>query len=408
MTRPIRLAVIAASPVYYQTPLYRRLAADGRVDPTVIFSSSHGLRPGVDIGHGHGVVWDVDPLSGFRSVFLRNADRREPDGRFLSLRDTDVVRTLRDGDFDAVWLHGYYGLTFVLAALYQLLRGRPVLFREEGTLFHRRSLAKRVAKRVLLAALYRRAYGLCIGSESRRWFSQYGVRSDRLFSVPYCADNERLQAEAALLSTQREALLRRFGVSPESGPVILFVGRLVSEKQPLLLLEAFRRVRAERACSLLVVGGGPLEDELRRTVRDQQIPDVVFTGFVNQSEIASAYVCADVFALPSAVEPWGMVVNEAMNFALPVVVSDRVGGAADLVVDGVNGFVVSHSSPDELAGRLGELVDSPALRAQFGAASKERVARFTYEAAAEGAISALEHATGRSAVQSTQLAGVAV
>lgn len=408
MTRPLRLAIVAASPVYYQTPLYRSIAADGRVDPTVIFCSSHGLRPGIDIGHGRGVVWDVDPLQGFRHVFLDDADRREPDGRFFSLRNRDVLRVLRDGDFDAVWIHGYYGLTFVLAAVYQLLRRRPLLFREEGTLFLRRSLPKRAAKRLLLTALYRGAYGLAIGRESRRWFTQYGIRPERVFSVPYCVDNERLRAEADVLEPERTTLRRRYGLDERAGPVILYVGRLIPEKQPQLLLEAFRRVREHRRCSLLFVGGGPLEGELERVVREQGIADVSFAGFVNQSEIASAYVCADIFALPSAFEPWGMVVNEAMNFALPIVVTDRVGSAADLVRDNENGYVVPAASVTELARRLADLVDSPERRREFGQASRRRIGEFTYDRAAAGAIRALEAAAGLPRTSRVDLAEASV
>src|SRR5205823_1561487 len=151
----------------------------------------------------------------------------------------------------------------------------------------------------------------------------------------------------------------------------------------------------ELACSLLIVGSGELEARLRNKVIHEGIPDVHFTGFLNRSQISQAYVAADIFTLPSRRhETWGIVVNEAMNFSLPIVVTDKVGCAGDLVRDGENGFIVSSQDPSELAGRLRELVRSPKLRQQFGRASHQIISRWTYEEAMSGVVAALSAAVG--------------
>ena len=98
-------------------------------------------------------------------------------------------------------------------------------------------------------------------------------------------------------------------------------------------------------------------------------------GFLDQSQIARAYVAADIFALVSSHdETWGLVVNEAMNFGLPIIVSDRVGSASDLVKDGHNGFVVPHDDLDALIARY-RLVVSDDLRTRFGEASRQMISR---------------------------------
>jgi glycosyltransferase involved in cell wall biosynthesis len=119
------------------------------------------------------------------------------------------------------------------------------------------------------------------------------------------------------------------------------------------------------------------------------MPDVHFAGFLNQGELPEAYAAADVFVLPSRLhETWGLVVNEAMNFALPVVVSDKVGCAADLVRNGANGFVVEHDVTGALAQAIETLVDDAPLRARFGAMSRKIVERFSIEACADGIVTA--------------------
>lgn len=382
-TRPVRVALLAASPVHYRAPLYRLVAADPRVELTAIFAS----REGID-------EFGLDPLSGYPSMFLRRAARTTADGSFLALRDLDIVPVLARGNFDVLWTHGYYSLTHALASAWQRLRRRPLLVREVQTLLHERPRAKEALRATALRALLHGSYGLYVGSQSRAWFHRYGVPDERLFFVPNSVDNERWRAEAERLGPRREQLRRELGIRADSGPVILSVGRLVPKKQPQHLLEAFRRVRAERPCTLLLAGDGPLAPLLHEIVARDQIPDVVFAGFLDQREIGRAYAAADVFALVSREhETWGLVVNEALNFGLPVLVSDKVGCAGDLVRP-ENGFVVPADDPVGLARTLAELVDSPDLRQRLGSAARGIVDGWRYEVAAAGVLAAVDTAVG--------------
>lgn len=391
--RPIRVAALAASPVFYQVPLYRRLAAAG-VDLTVIYASDAGVRPYDAAFGGRKITWDVDLLGGYRSLFLRRSCENDVLGGFFGLRDWDVVRELGRGDFDAVWIHGYSYLTQWLAIVSTILRRTALLIREEQTLLRKRTAPKRWIRALVLRALFTQAQGLYIGSNNRAFFERYGLREDRLSFVPYCVDNDSLRTAAADLRPGTEDLRDEFGL-PSEGPVILFVGKLTPKKRPDVLLEAFARVRRDHPCSLLFVGEGPLEGELKARIAHDGIPDVRFAGFLNRSEIGRAYATADVFVLPSASETWGLVVNEAMNFELPLVVSAEVGCARDLVDPGVNGFVVDGTDVGELAEALGRLVADGELRRRFGAASLRIVEAWDYDTAAAGVIQALEHACGR-------------
>jgi glycosyltransferase involved in cell wall biosynthesis len=392
---PIRLALFATSPLYYQAPLYRRLARDRRVDFTAIFASTAGVRR-ADVGYSEPVAWDVDALSGYRSVFLRRASRTEIESAsLLRHRDPDIIRELVRGDYEVLWVHGYNSLTHLLAIFTQLARSRPLLVREEQTLLHSRHMVKQAVKSALLGRILQRSYALYIGTENRRWFQSYGVSEARQFPVPYCVDNDLFQAEAERLEPLRSEIRREFGIPDGSGPVILSVARLIPKKQPLFLLDAFRRLRRRRRCCLLLVGSGQLEGKIRQAIQRARIPDVCLAGFVNQSQITRAYAAADIFTLPSKMhETWGLVVNEAMNFGLPVVVSDKVGCASDLIHEGINGFVVSANDSSELVDRLGALVDSPELRSGLGAASRGIVSRLTYESAVEGIMRAVSAAVG--------------
>lgn len=390
----IRLAAVAASPVFYQVPLYRALAAHPAIDLTVLYCSSGGVRP-YDAGfNGRAVTWDVDLLSGYRSEFAAAADDNDVLDGFFALTDRDLYPRIRRGGFDAVWVHGFAHASIWLALAAAATARVPVLMREEMTLLpHARPWPKRWIRAAVLSGLFQGVRGLYIGSNNREYFVRYGVPPERLFFVPYCTDNAALQAEAARLAPEREALRRSFGIADDAGPVVLCVGKLLSRKQPDVVLEAFRRARRDRRLALLYVGEGPLEAGLRERVRRLRIPDVYFTGFLNRSEISRAYAAADIFVLFSRRETWGIVVNEAMNFGLPLVLSDQVGSARDLVEDGSNGYVIPYDDPAGLARSFERLAGDTTERARLGQRSREIVSCWSYDTAARGIVAACETAT---------------
>lgn len=396
LMRPIRLAHLAGVPNPAYLPLFRLLADDPRVDFTVLFASSAGASS-FDGGFGQRVAWDTDLTTGYRSKFLRRADKNPvPDGPFWRVRNWDIVPILSRGRYDILWMTGYNTLTYMLAAVTQRVLGGTVMLREEQSMLDPRSLANHLAKHLALRPLLSQGWGLYYSTESRRWLQHYGTREDRLFSAPFTVDNDSLRKAAASLDGKRPALRREFGIADESGPIIATVSRLIPKKQPLFLLEAFRRARQRERCVLLIVGSGPLEKCLHEEVRRRSIQDVVFTGFLNRSEICRAYSVADIFTLLSRErETFGLVVAEAMNFGLPIVVSDRVGCGPDLVSMDYNGYVVSSTNPTEASGAILELVRDAELRRKMGVASLQRISQWNPERTAEGIIAAATAAVSR-------------
>ncbi|WP_345710882.1 glycosyltransferase, partial [Kineococcus glutinatus] len=162
-----------------------------------------------------------------------------------------------------------------------------------------------------------------------------------------------------------------------TGPLrVLFVGRLVPEKGPALLLDAvaeLRRRRGAAAVELRVVGGGPLEDGLRRQVRAGGLGNAVsLLGPLANEELPPQYRWADVFCLPSFAEGVPVVLMEAMATGLPVVTT-AIAGVPELVRDGENGLLVPPGRVDALVDALLALADDPRTRHRLGAAGRGRV-----------------------------------
>jgi glycosyltransferase involved in cell wall biosynthesis len=155
------------------------------------------------------------------------------------------------------------------------------------------------------------------------------------------------------------------------------------------MLSAFKLARQKVKCWLLMAGDGQMRGQVQEMLKSEDIPNVIMPGFMNQDQLPSAYAAADLFVLPSAFnETWGLVVNEAMNFSLPVIVSDQVGCGKDLVRPGWNGFVFDHTSERELADRMVELAQDAQLRQTFGANSARLVTEYSVSHCAEGIVQA--------------------
>ncbi|MDA9146323.1 glycosyltransferase [Gammaproteobacteria bacterium] len=138
---------------------------------------------------------------------------------------------------------------------------------------------------------------------------------------------------------------------PHSNPNYLFVGRFSEEKNLSLLVEAFHKYRRAGGCrSLTLVGDGPVREMLANDISKRNLEGVVTTiPWLSQAELAEVYRKAFAFVLPSRFEPWGVVISEAIQSGLPLIVSSRVGCRLELARDDENCLTFSHFDASELA-----------------------------------------------------------
>jgi len=217
-----------------------------------------------------------------------------------------------------------------------------------------------------------------------------GVPDRKIFLTPYCVDNDRFVSAAKLTQDQKLEVRKRYNV-PADQPSVLYAGKFTQRKRPIDVLDAARMLarQTDRPFTLIMAGSGELEGKLRSFCAEHRLGNVVFTGFINQSELPALYAASDVFVLPSEHEPWGLAVNEAMCASLPVVVSREAGCAADLVQNGVNGYMPAAGDIEGFVRALRGLIEDEALRRRQGQASLTRILQWGYRQCLEGIRSAL-------------------
>jgi glycosyltransferase involved in cell wall biosynthesis len=388
-TRNYRLAVIAIRPQPYHSAWFRVLAAHPLLDLTVYYLSDVGVGAAADADFGR-YQTDYPVLEGYRSCFPRNRAPRPDRGRFTGTFHPELLARLHPRVHDAAVVSGWFGLTVWLAHLVCMACGIPVLLRSDANSADPTRPGRRWIKKAILTRLFRRCSAfLTVGTRNAEFYRRHGVPEEKLFLTPYGVDNDFFQRQRLAGLPQRTEIRSRFGL-PRDAVVILYAGRLAPEKCVGDLLAACERLADPRAW-LVLAGEGRERAALEQRARSLGFERVRFIGFQGQEELARVYLASDVLVLPSQREPWGLVVNEAMNFALPIVASEVVGAVPDLVGED-NGCVFPTGDVDALVRCLRPLVDDPVRRARMGASSLERVRRWSHHGSAEAVLRALEFA----------------
>jgi glycosyltransferase involved in cell wall biosynthesis len=240
----------------------------------------------------------------------------------------------------------------------------------------------------LLRHIYRRADAvLAYGEHVQRFVASLRGSEAGVFVAPQSVEVELFGRPVAAAEVEKFRSRHQLG----DGPLVLYVGRLVQAKGVGVLARAWPRV--DRRATLVAIGDGPLAAELSAA------PGTRLLGPLPRPELPVAYAAAELALLPSVptprfLEPWGLVCNEALHQARPLVVTDAVGAAAGgLVRDGETGLVVPAGDSAGLAAAVNRLLSDDQLRMRLGTAGRVAVRAYNYEAMAGAFDRALAVAT---------------
>lgn len=351
MHRDTRVALVTNLPAHYRTPLFRRI---GELTSLDVYYTSRGSE----------WYWTLPT----------HVKPRE----FSSVRPVRLFVLLVTGRYDVIVtsLVGRVSLLLTIAAA--KIRRKPLIV-WVGIWAHPETPVHRLS-RPITRWLYRSASSLLVyGDHVRRYVEGESGRSERIFVLPQAVENTKFRVTDVSAHGP---------VPPNHVPRGVFVGRLEPGKGLDVLVHALATVRLPQIVEL--VGDGGLRAELDSLAASLGVRQrLAFRGFVDQSRLGMVLAEADFLILPSVTtarfkEPWGLVVNEAMNVGLPVIATDAVGAAAGgLVVDGETGFIVPEGNPEALAAAMDRLAGDADLRTKLGRSGRSRVLSWNFDEAAE-------------------------
>jgi len=369
--------MVLPEPTPFRTLLLDRVADRPELDLTVVYAARTVARR----------TWTIEPHH--KAVFLDGIS--VPGAYRMLLHDypltRGVWRELSKAQPAVVVVSGWSTFASQAAFAWCVTRRVPYLLFVESHDLLRRATWRRLIRRAVVPPFFRHAAGvLAVGALSRASVLAYGVDPERVHLFANTVDVESWGERADMLAAQRPELRRRLGIDDDD-VVVLSVARLVAEKRPDALLRAVAAAGDPRLV-LVLVGEGPERGPLERLARSLDVR-LVLPGDLPWDEVVEVYVAADVFSLLSARETWGVVVNEALACGLPLVLSDRVGAAADLLRDGENGVLVPDGDVAAAAQALRRLAEDRGARVRAGVQSRELARGWGYGPSIESFVGAV-------------------
>ncbi len=293
------------------------------------------------------------------------------------------LRKLFSSEYKAVikTIDGRFELLFVF--LLTKLQRKPFIlytqmWRHPQTLFHKISF-------IFLQAIYKYSDAIIVyGDHVKKYLVSIGISSEKIYCAPQAMDNTPFNRPIS--EGDQEALKEQLGCKDRK--IILYVGRLEECKGLTYLMEAASFIKNLDFCMLLI-GTGSMRNALERSAQAASLK-AIFLGHIPNEQLNKYYAIADVFVLPSITtknfkEPWGMVINEAMNQGCPVVVTDAVGaGAGGLVENGQNGYIVPEKNSVLLKEAIDKLLKNEELCSRMGQNSIRKIAGWTLQETIKG------------------------
>ncbi|HEY9603281.1 MAG TPA: glycosyltransferase family 4 protein [Allocoleopsis sp.] len=268
-----------------------------------------------------------------------------------------------------------FSLWTILALLFKALGGWRVAIVVDGSspsIDHRNSWLRLLLRRIMTK--FTDTFITNTHSGEVYLTDVLGAKKHRVFVRPYLMPHPKTY-ERNLENSQLANLQL-------AHPIFLFVGHLIPRKGGEELLKACSVLQEQgyRDYTLLVVGNGSQRAELEDFVKTHHLEErVKFVGSVQYQKVGAYYHNADVFVFPTLEDVWGMVAVEAMMFGKPILCSEWAG-AAEMVVNGENGYVFDPNHPEKLAALMGRLIANPNLINSMGEKSRQIMANHSPEA----------------------------
>ncbi|MEZ4509976.1 MAG: glycosyltransferase family 4 protein, partial [Eubacteriales bacterium] len=327
------------------------------VDLTVIFEAKKA--------RGLTFNYNLDQIQNFKIIFLSDGHMDE------KKVDLKILPYLRRGVYDKIIVTNY-GFATEAAGIFALkIKKIPYEMELDGGVLRRENPLIHRLKRMLVRGATRY---WSTGEQTDAFFRHFGIPDERIVRYPFTSVPERNVVSHVPTREEKQALRKKLDIPYAN--MVLGVGQMIYRKGFDLLIQVADRMPA--STGIYIVGGEPPEAWLK-FVEERNLRNVHFVAFKGEAQLNEYYRAADVFVLPTREDIWGLVVNEAMANALPVVTTDACGAGVEMIRDGENGFLIPSDSSELLAERILRLLSDDTLRERIAVATLETAKRYTIE-----------------------------
>ena len=295
-------------------------------------------------------------------------------------KNFDSLQSLLEIEKYDLYIVGNYASAIEMKAIIWLRRHKKLYaIHADGGMISRESFIKYAIKHFFLhgANLY-----FSSGKVTTDYFVHYGADKDNVYQYPFSSIREgKIRARV-----NKEELREKLGLNIDS-KIIVSVGHIIPRKGFDVLLKAKSLMKNDAA--LYIIGGEPTE-ELQRQIKELNLNNVYFKTFLPFDVILDYMAAADVFALMTREDIWGLVVNEALSVGTPVVSTNKCVAAVEMISDGINGYIVENEDAAAAADRIDYLLENDVIRERMFKNNIQKAYGYTIETMVKRYVSIIE------------------
>jgi len=351
----MRVLFLTNYPSPYRVRFFDELGK--RMDVTVLFADR------IEDKKHRNASWYVPSQGSFKAVQLKKTLAIKSNSLCL-----EVTSWLKQ-PFDHIVVCGYSNPTVILAMVYMRLKKIPFWMEVDGGLIRQDASWKHKLKSALVGCPDK---WLSSGRYTTEYLVHYGAKKENVFEYPFTSLTQ--EDLLPVVTSQEEKKLLREELGIEENHCLLAIGQFIHRKGFDVLLKAAAKLPKD--AGIYLVGGEPTEEYISLR-QELGLDNVHFLGFQSKETLVKFYKAADVFVLPTREDIWGLVINEAMAYGIPVITTDRCVAGLELVEDGVNGYIVPVRDAEALADKMNDILNSD-LQA-MGRASLQKIQPYTIE-----------------------------
>lgn len=360
-----KVLFITNLPTPYRIDFYREL---GKLcDLTVVIEA----RRSADLHFN----WNDQDITTFKLHYLNDGNLDEKKINW------SVLPFLSTNKFDIIVVSCYHTYTGMLSLAYLKAKHIPYVFETDGGMVsHTESKLKRWYKTLLIKGA--KAY-FSPSQGSDDYLSYYGAKRNAIQRYPFSSLSNSDIIQKPLMQQDRLVLREKLGIKEQK--MILAVGQFIPRKGFDVLMEAARDM--DRSIGIYIVGGKPTEEYLKMQ-KQYDLMQVHFEGFKTKDELVEYFKAADLFVHPTREDIWGLVINEAMAYGLPVVTTNKCVAGMELVSD--KDCLIDTDSPEQLKAIMEQLMNDDRRREDVAATNLRKINGYTVEKMAKAHIRVFE------------------
>ncbi len=273
--------------------------------------------------------------------------------------------------YDHIVISNPLTITGMMAIFYlKLIKKKYIIVGDGGQAKYKRDI-KEFIKRIVLTGA---SQYLSTGNEHSKYYLRYGATEDKIKLYPFTSISNKDILEKPMERNEKRKIRSSLGIRHDK--VVLVIGQFIHRKGFDIMLRASSNL--EDNVGVYFVGGDPSIEYLKLK-EELRLDNVYFIGFKEKEELSKYYKASDIFVLPTREDIWGLVINEAMAYGLPVITTNKCVAGVELITDYENGFIIPVENPSILNEKILLLLNDSALIDQIAINNLNKIASYTME-----------------------------